>query len=217
MKINLTVLMLSTTLYWGCTTTLYVAPRQADCTGVAEQKCFLVRNSPTGNWILHNDKIKGFDYEPGFSYKLKVKKVHVKNPPADGSSINYILVETDEKRDVTDDMVKADLVGKEWKLEFLLQDRTQTAIEGTIPTLQFSDDGKINGNGGCNNYFGSYTLSGRTIDFGKIGSTKMMCPEGSELEQTYFSVLSGELRGLFSDGKLILSREGGNRLVFSYK
>ena len=86
-----------------------------------------------------------------------------------------------------------------------------------VPTINFSEEGKFSGNGACNNFFGSYTLNGRTIKFGEIGSTRMMCAEGMELEQSYFSVLSGELRGLFSEGQLILSRDGGNRLVFSYK
>lgn len=211
------ILVIQLLLASSCTSILYVAPRQADCTEMPVQKCFLIRSSSVGNWILHNEKINGFDYEPGFSYTLKVKREHVKNPPLGASSINYVLVEIVEKKDVTDDIEREDLVDKEWKLEYLSQDGIQTNIEDKIPTLRFSIDGKINGMGGCNNYFGSYNLSGRTIRIGEIGATRMICDEGSELEGTYLSVLGLELRGLFSEGKLILSADHGNRLIFGYK
>lgn len=46
----------------------------------------------TENWNYFYDEIKGFDYEPGFIYELKVRKKKIKNPPADASSVEYILV-----------------------------------------------------------------------------------------------------------------------------
>lgn len=42
-------------------------------------------------------RINGFTYEPGYYYTLKVKKVIPANPPADGSSRNYILIEVLKK------------------------------------------------------------------------------------------------------------------------
>ena len=41
-------------------------------------------------WI---GEIEGFDYVEGFTYKLKVKIVKISNPPADASSVKYVLVE----------------------------------------------------------------------------------------------------------------------------
>lgn len=38
-------------------------------------------------------KIEGFEYESGYLYVLKVNKYKIKNPPADGSSIGYKLLE----------------------------------------------------------------------------------------------------------------------------
>ncbi|NJN26311.1 MAG: META domain-containing protein [Cyclobacteriaceae bacterium] len=200
----------------SCTSRLYVAPRQGDCTGLAEQKCLLIRHDATGNWIIHQDKITGFDYEPGFSYLIKVKKEHVKKPPPGTSSIRYSLLETIEKKDVTSDMEKSDLTGKDWKLAYMIENGTTIQIENKIPVLRFSNDGEISGNGGCNNFFGSYSLLDRTIRIGQVGATKMMCADGADLEQSFLKVLSGELRGLFSNDQLILSSDGGNRLVFEY-
>ncbi len=45
--------------------------------------------------------------------------------------------------------------------------------------LAFSEDGKVSGTTDCNNFFGSYTLSGSQLSFSALASTKMYC-EGSE-------------------------------------
>jgi hypothetical protein len=44
--------------------------------------------------------IKGFNFEWGYSYKLKVKVHKLKNPPEDGSDTDYILVKTIAKTKV---------------------------------------------------------------------------------------------------------------------
>jgi heat shock protein HslJ len=201
----------------ACTSVLYVAPKRADCTSVTDQYCYLIRNSPEGNWVMHLQEIKGLDYEPGFSYKLKVKKESVKKSQADGGIMRYAMVELMEKRDVAADIVKEDLFGKEWKLEFLKTPGTQFLPDDKVPVLRFGEDGKIGGFGGCNNYFGGFSLNGRTIKVGEIGSTKMLCEDTMDLETTYLKVLSMELRALFSDRKLILSADGGNQMIFGYQ
>ena len=201
----------------SCATTIYVAPKQADCSGVSDQKCYLIRKNIGENWILHYEEIEGLDYEPGFSFKIKVKKERIKNPPADASSFRLILVEVVEKTDVTNDLDIEDLANKEWKLEFLKQDNVKIGIEKQIPTIKFELDGKVVGFGGCNNFFGSYTLNGRTIKINDIGSTRKFCEGEMELESTYIEVLEIEVRALFLEGKLILTGDGGNQMIFGYK
>ncbi|MDR5590036.1 DUF4377 domain-containing protein [Christiangramia sp. SM2212] len=49
------------------------------------------------NWGYLYDGIEGFEYELGYVYDLKVKKITLENPPADGSSIKYILVNVRHK------------------------------------------------------------------------------------------------------------------------
>ncbi|MTG98593.1 MULTISPECIES: DUF4377 domain-containing protein [Myroides] len=72
--------------------TLFIASEKADCAGVAEMKCLLVRETEDMPWELMYDPIEGFTYEPGYEYSLEIKRETVANPPADGSSIRYILV-----------------------------------------------------------------------------------------------------------------------------
>ena len=102
--LNATMLLM---LLWGissCTSTLYVAPKQVDCTGASAQKCYLIRRSAEGNWIMHYQEIQGLDYELGYSYKIKVKKENIKNVPMDGASYIYHVVDVLEKRDVTEEI-----------------------------------------------------------------------------------------------------------------
>ncbi|MGV3559517.1 DUF4377 domain-containing protein [Larkinella arboricola] len=79
------------------TITLWVGDHQVDCTGVGPQKCLLVKMEGDTSWTYHYTGIEEFTYEAGYEYRLRVKRKRVKNPPADGSSIRYILVSIDEK------------------------------------------------------------------------------------------------------------------------
>jgi len=45
----------------------------------------------TNDWSYFYNNIEGFDYEQGYIYDLSVIKETIINPPADGSSIKYIL------------------------------------------------------------------------------------------------------------------------------
>jgi len=208
------ILLLFTLSFFSCTSKLYVAPKQVDCTGASSQKCYLVRTSTEGNWIMHYQEINGFEYEPGFSYKIKVKREKRKHVSMDGSSYKYILVDILEQKDAAESIALEDLLGKEWILEYLKWEDSQYGIEGTSPTLRFEQSGKVSGNGGCNNLFSTFTLDGRTINMEEIGSTRMMCEGKMELEEAYMKFLNMEIRAIFSDGKLVLSTDGGNRMIF---
>ncbi|KVG34781.1 hypothetical protein WJ31_26725 [Burkholderia ubonensis] len=59
--------------------TIYVAP------------CLQVRDRPDGEWSLWYAGIEGFDFKPGFLYELQIDECKVARPPADGSSIRWVL------------------------------------------------------------------------------------------------------------------------------
>jgi hypothetical protein len=50
-------------------------------------------NIGTNSWTKFYSNIEGFAYEPGKIYNLSVKVEPIENPPADGSSLKYTLVE----------------------------------------------------------------------------------------------------------------------------
>ena len=72
--------------------TLFGKETQADCEGEGPRKCLQVRDSADGEWTLLYSRIKGFDYQEGFAYELRVRVSSDAHPPADGSSVRYELV-----------------------------------------------------------------------------------------------------------------------------
>ena len=62
------------------------------CVGEAGQLCLQMRDS---NNQLTNfyDPIDGFTYEWGYQYRLRIRETAINNPPQDGSSIDYTLLE----------------------------------------------------------------------------------------------------------------------------
>ncbi|SQJ22294.1 Uncharacterised protein [Serratia rubidaea] len=81
----------------GKNETLYVNSRLVDCVGVAPMKCMQVRQSPDAQWELFYTQIEGFEFTPGYRYKLQVNVSELDNVPADASSLRYVLVKQLEK------------------------------------------------------------------------------------------------------------------------
>lgn len=62
---------------------LWVRERRYDANGIALK--------PDGEWHFLYDGIEGYEHQAGVRNVLRVKKFDVKNPPADGSTIAYVL------------------------------------------------------------------------------------------------------------------------------
>mgnify|MGYP000746007021 CR=1 FL=1 len=43
--------------------------------------------------------------------------------------------------------------------------------------VQFQAEGELRGHGGCNGFFGSYRISGDSLEIGPLGATHMACPD----------------------------------------
>ena len=104
MKIYYNLLIVFTTLFFSCSTndesefvgSLWVDSERISCTGVGEQTCYRIQESTVideNAWSLFYDNIEGFDeqYQVGYIYKLSIIKKTIDNPPADASSVIYIL------------------------------------------------------------------------------------------------------------------------------
>ena len=71
--------------------TLIINDHRVDCIGEARMKCLLVKHRETDNWQYFYDPIEGFEYEPGYVYRIEVKVYDVPEPLADQSSKRYVL------------------------------------------------------------------------------------------------------------------------------
>ncbi|MFJ8863252.1 META domain-containing protein [Streptomyces sp. NPDC102451] len=89
----------------------------------------------------------------------------------------------------------APLTGTAWTVTGLVSgDVTASLPAGTEKKahLTFGKDGSVGGNLGCNSFHGKATVSGSTLTFGPLASTRKMCagPE-MELERALLAVLDG--------------------------
>jgi len=74
-----------------------VAAQRAPCTGVVPGLCLQIRTQPGAAWQLHYGEIEGFDWQVGVEYVIRVRELPVANPPADGSSLRWVLQEILER------------------------------------------------------------------------------------------------------------------------
>jgi heat shock protein HslJ len=104
--------------------------------------------------------------------------------------------------------------GVAWQLSEQVVDGGLTVLpEGVLATLTMTD-GQAGGTGGCNTWFGEYTLDGAALSFGPIGSTQMFCEgAGSEVEAAYFANLGLVASWVSDGGSLTLGDAEGNALL----
>jgi heat shock protein HslJ len=85
----------------------------------------------------------------------------------------------------------AELVGTEWVATGINNGVGGVESVAATPavTATFGEDGTVTGNGGCNNFNGTYEVDGTSISFGPIASTKMAC-DVLEQESAFFAALA---------------------------
>jgi len=81
-------------------------------------------------------------------------------------------------------------VGVEWRLVSIGGTAAGTGADGQPATLRFDEtSGRASGYAGCNQFSGSYTLSGTSVSFGPLAMTRMACAQGGERESRYTMAL----------------------------
>ncbi len=102
-------------------------------------------------------------------------------------------------------------------------------IDGT-PIMKYSSDGmpfiefksenqRISGFAGCNNFFGKYQVTDKgIISFSEIGATKKYCAERMETEKIFFNILSKRHYIEITENRLIFKSKAQNQIaVFRHK
>jgi heat shock protein HslJ len=75
------------------------------------------------------------------------------------------------------------LWGTSWRLEDLAG---AGAIDEAQATLEFPENGRVSGSGSCNQFNGTVTITGNSIAFGPLGTTKMACSEPVMQQESRF-------------------------------
>jgi len=195
------------TVYW-------INSSKVDCSGVGKMTCLQVQKSDTldlnADWDLFYSRIDGFDYEPGYLYKLKVKEEPVENPPADVSSIKYTLVKVVEK--------KADArlgIHNIWVLESISGVKIDKDSIAILPQIELNvAQMKVMGSNGCNRVSGAIKkITDTELEFSPLMETRKMCPKmdipnqfSLALTKTrFYKKGNGTLQFLDADKKELLS------------
>lgn len=86
----------------GPTKLVYVNSERVPCTaGAGRAMCYQVRDSASQPWQFWYGEITGFNFQPGIRYRLRVVEVTDPNPPADASSMHWVLDAVIEQEIVT--------------------------------------------------------------------------------------------------------------------
>lgn len=109
-----------------------------------------------------------------------------------------------------DDLLQT-LTAGTWRPETV---RTESVPDDSGISMSFSDDGRVTGNGGCNQFFGSYELTAGGLRLGPIGATRKLCMEPIMSRETSFlqaleltrrvSAHAGALELLDEDGEVLV-------------
>ncbi|NNE56755.1 MAG: META domain-containing protein [Hellea sp.] len=82
------------------------------------------------------------------------------------------------------------------------------------PFVNFDNDGNMNGNGGCNNFGGSYELNGQRLIIGPIMSTKKACMGPKmDIESRFFSALQNAHHVKATHLRLVIFDENSEELL----
>ena len=195
-------------VYWVNSTTV-------SCVGQAPSKCLQVQKSETLDplaWDTFPASIEGFEYEPGYIYKIVVKETHIDpaDLPADVSSIEYTLVEILEKRQdmklrINDIWLVIEINGK------ILHAGPDSI---SFPRLEINvGEMRYTGNDACNNFNGGIIeLDESTIRFGVSAATRMMCSD-MEIPDLFNTNLPEVASWKIKENKLYLSDTDGKELI----
>lgn len=116
--------------------------------------------------------------------------------------------------------VPAGLAG-DWTLTTLgIQQGSGVTYPTTTISLTLSQDGSLTGYDGCNNYFGTFTLTGTTTPKGQgmtisgLGASKKVCPNLASQQQEYLNILSKTDTYVVDGTQLTLTGSMGDVLIY---
>ncbi|MBO3096962.1 DUF4377 domain-containing protein [Gelidibacter pelagius] len=194
-------------LFFSCSSnnkTILIANAKVDCTDVATQKCLQIKEVGESDWTYFYSDIEGFDYIEGFYYKIKVAVTEVENPPADGSSLKYKLIEVLEKS-----KAPLNLDQGSW-LVTRVKDRDSF---GRNPFIKIDlSQNEINGNTSCNRFSAKIIVTDNKVDISELSSTEMMCRD-IKVETAFLDALASIRSYTLKDDKLQLLDENKELLI----
>ncbi len=156
------------------------------CVGVGPMECLVYQNMASGQWSLLYTGISGFEYDSNFAVEMEVRSEKIDHPPADGSSIRYVMVREIARHPVQ----KLDgVINDSWGL-VELNGRPIDRMANLFFEIN-QRTGMMHGRGGCNEFSAQIQLFDSFVKGIRIServNTEMDC-ELLEWEQEFFKAL----------------------------
>jgi len=111
-------------------------------------------------------------------------------------------------------LAQTSLAGTKWKLV----EANGNAVTNSSAAIEIDDDAtKFTGSTGCNRMFGTVTIKGRKINFGNIGSTRMMCKlaAGNVAEPEFLKAL-GDAKAFRQSNRTLRLMNSGERTILRF-
>lgn len=124
----------------------------------------------------------------------------------------FVLVGCASKKTTVSVYNNPSLTNKVWGVTSIQGTTIEYKNQANVVYLTFSEDYKVHGFAGCNNYGGSFTADGNKMTIQQVAVTKMSCPE-FRLETQFlkaihkivsFSVSKKTLKFYDENGKILL-------------
>jgi heat shock protein HslJ len=175
--------------------------------------CLLIKRTEDGSWENFYEKISGFEYVPGYIYKIEVEveETEKENTPADKSIYSYKLKEVmskevDRKLRINDIWV-ASKIGEIQIQQLEMQPRIEISVK----------DMSLQGTDGCNSIRASLkTLSETDVTFGAAMGTRKLCPN-MEIPNAFNVALQSVNSYEIKENKLYLFDNNGKELIQFFK
>jgi len=107
-----------------------------------------------------------------------------------------------------------EIAGRRWELTSILLDGRQVeGVEGAGAYIVLGSDMMVQGRGGCNRFFGAYSLAADLLSFGNIASTKMYCHETMHVEDALFRALGLIMTVRVKDHTLEMRSDDGSTVL----
>ena len=107
--------------------------------------------------------------------------------------------------------------GPLWRLVQLGDERVNPGPDGARdPHVQFDQQGRVSGSGGCNRMTGGFTRSGVQLRLSQLGATRMACADATRTatETTFFQALQTTASyRLAGPGQMVLLDSAGRTLA----
>jgi heat shock protein HslJ len=107
------------------------------------------------------------------------------------------------------------LTNTKWVLTNFTDNGKNTKVENTRAFIRFDESKQsVGGNGSCNTFGGSYTLTGNSLTVSKVFSTKMFCQDVQKIEDSFLRLLENASRYEIKGNTLTLYNNQGAILQF---